>query len=434
MKTYIQLLRTNPDYFRLWIAQAVSLLGDWFNTLVLSALVSNLTDGSGLAISVMLLCRFVPPLIVGPFAGVLIDRFNRKNLLILSDVLRVFIVLGFLLIHTRDSLWLLYVLTVLQFGVSTIFEPGRSALLPAVVHADDITAANVIGTMTWSAMLAAGGALGAVVAGAFGTSTALIFDAASFAVSALLIASVQPRFAAQLNHHESDSKAKSDGKQPNIMDGLRYVRAHPSVLIALLIKPGGVVGSMDTLIIIYATSLFVVGDKGAGSLGILWALFGVGSVLGFPLFSRLNKDGSIRTMRRLIILAYGFLTAGWFIFGAAQSLWIAGLGLFVRAIGGNVYWTYSTVILQKSSPDDYLGRIFSLDWIGWQASLVISIIITGFLLEQLGEESVRAVVFGTGVVSVIVLLLWTQAVRWLENYESRTAASHEPERAEMAIS
>jgi MFS family permease len=96
MNAYWQLVRRNPGYARLWLAAAVSLLGDWFNTIVLLALVSRFTEGSGVAISVFLLARTVPPLLIGPYAGVLADRFNRKYLMIAADLLRAAVVLGFL--------------------------------------------------------------------------------------------------------------------------------------------------------------------------------------------------------------------------------------------------------------------------------------------------------------------------------------------------
>src|SRR5512144_2655259 len=99
MSGYIRLLRNNPDYARLWIAQAVSLLGDWFSTIALSTLVVSYAgeQNAGLAVSGLLLARFLPPLLVGPYAGVLVDRLNRKWLMIFSDVLRTIIVLMFLL-------------------------------------------------------------------------------------------------------------------------------------------------------------------------------------------------------------------------------------------------------------------------------------------------------------------------------------------------
>jgi MFS family permease len=336
---------------------------------------------------------------------VLLDRFDRKRLLIFSDVARVFIVLGFLLADSPGKIGLIYLFTVLQFAVSALFEPGRSAFLPSIVPKEDIVQANILGSMTWSAMLAVGGSLGGLVAGVFGTPTALIIDSLTFAVSAVFLSQIRPQ---EMVSTERPTRSPSVQPLSDFVDGLRYARRHPDIGMTLMVKAGGVVGSLDTLMIIYATSLFVVGDKGAGSLGILWAAYGVGSILGPILFQPFN-DGSVAVQRRLIVAAYMFVTAGWLIFAAAPSLTVAALAIVVKALGG-IYWTYSSSILQRLTEDRYLGRVFSLDLMGFQASLVTSIIITGLVTNQVGPAHVRAVVWGTALVSLVPLSLWSWAV------------------------
>ena len=170
MNAYWRLLRNNPDFTRLWLAQVVSLLGDWFNTIVLAVLVEEYSGGSGLAVSLFLLARFVPPMLVGPWAGVLVDRFSRKRLLILSDLLRALVVLLLLLADGPHMLWLVYVLTALQFTLSAVFEPGRNALLPALLPKEGLVLANTLGSVTWSTMLAVGAIAGGIVASQLGTS------------------------------------------------------------------------------------------------------------------------------------------------------------------------------------------------------------------------------------------------------------------------
>jgi MFS family permease len=413
----LQLLRRNPAYARLWGAQAVSLIGDWFNTIVLSALVSAYTGGSGLAISLLLLARFLPPLIVSPLAGVLLDRYDRRLLLIVSDVVRIFVVLGFLFVTGPERVWLIYALTIVQFSFSALFEPGRSALLPAVVQRDDLVAANILGSVTWSVMLAVGGALGGLVSGLLGTAAALIIDAATFAISALLIWSI--RLPADVTRPRQPVSGKSSGLH-DYLEGLRYARRNRETLLTLLVKAGGNVGNIDALLIVYATVLFVVGADGSGSLGILWSAFGIGAVLGPILVERWN-NGTVRAMRRIILAGYVFITVGWFLLAGAPGLLLAAIAIIVKAIGSSLYWTYSSAILQKTVDDAYLGRIFSLDMAGFQLFTVLSIIVTGAALEAFGDENVRAIVVVTGVLSLIPLVLWAAAVRWLEHHRQAVA-------------
>ncbi len=419
MYGYVQLLRDNPNYARLWIAQAVSLLGDWFNTIALSTLVARFANQSGLAIALLLLARFLPPLLVGPFAGVLVDRLNRKRLLIFSDSLRVVVVLLFLLATGPEWLWLIYLLTVIQFSLSALFEPARSAIIPALVKPDDLVRANLLGSATWSVMLAAGAALGGLVAALFGTAIALCIDAASFAISALLIASIE--WKPTSGQAAQPSPASREAAQLGFRDGLRYIAKHPATGAVLLVKLGGSVGSVDALMVIYATQLFVLGENGTGSLGILYAAFGIGAVIGPLLLDRFN-NGTVHTMRRLIAVGYACLTFGWFLFSGAPTLFLVALAIAVKAIGSSIYWTYSSVIIQKVTPDHFLGRLFSLDLAGFQLSTVISVLITGWVIDLVGPAGVRRVVFGTGIASLLPLLLWIAALPWIERQEAAIPA------------
>lgn len=412
MRAYLNLLRANPQYARLWLAQAISLLGDWFNTIVLSALVTRYSENSGLAISLLLLARFLPPLIFSPVAGVLLDRYDRRKILIASDVLRAVIVPGFLLVDSPGELWLIYALTVLQFSIGAVFEPGRAALMPSLVQREDLVKANILGSITWSAMLAIGGAAGGLVAAVLGTEFALIFDAGTFLLSAALIVAIRPPRRREL----PEISAGSGSGLRDYIDGLRYAVRNPATGLALLIKAGGNFGNIDTILVVFATSLFVVGQDGTGSLGVLWSAFGVGAVIGPLIIDRFN-DRTVARMRRLVLVGYAMMTIAWVMLGAAPTLLIAAAAVLLKAMGGSVYWTYSSVIIQRSVDDAYLGRLFSLDMALFQLATVLSIIITGAALEALGQASVRAVTLGTAVISLIPLAIWGLAVHWIEHRE-----------------
>jgi MFS family permease len=418
--TYFRLLQRNPNFACLWYAQAISLLGDWFNTIILSALVARYSENAGLAVSILLLTRFLPPLMVSPIAGVLLDRFDRRRLLILSDVARIFIVLGYLFATSPDHIWLVYVLSALQFSFSALFEPGRSALLPGLVKPDDLVRANLLSSVTWSVMLAVGGALGGFVSAVLGSQIGLLLDAATFAVSAVLIASIRinPALAA-LNTAETDDAPGKAG----FVEGLRYARRQPGLIPALLVKAAGSIGNMDVAIVLYGTLLFAIGGDGSASLGLLWSAFGVGAVLGPVLINRLN-DGRVRRMRSLIIVGYAFIALGWFALAGAPALVLAMLAITVRAMGGSINWTYSSVIIQKTVANDYLGRMFSLDQAAFQAMTVVSIIVTGLALQALGDEAVREIVAFTGVLALLPLVGWALTVRWLRRAPEIPEADH----------
>ncbi|HSK64704.1 MAG TPA: MFS transporter, partial [Pyrinomonadaceae bacterium] len=129
---YIDLLRRNRAFRQLWLGQVVSQMGDWFNTIALYTIILNLT-GSGRDVGLLLVARFLPSFLFGPLSGVVADRFSRQRIMIISDLLRALVVLGFLFVRTADQLWIVYVLTVLQLGLATFFEPAKTAAIPSIV-------------------------------------------------------------------------------------------------------------------------------------------------------------------------------------------------------------------------------------------------------------------------------------------------------------
>src|SRR5215210_9168498 len=144
---YIDLLRGNRAFRQLWLGQVVSQLGDWFNTIALYTIILNLT-GSGRDIGLLLVARFLPSFIFGSLSGVVADRFSRRSIMIVSDLLRALVVLGFLFVRRADQLWLIYVLTVFQLGLSTFFEPAKTAAIPSVVEDRELIAANALSSVT----------------------------------------------------------------------------------------------------------------------------------------------------------------------------------------------------------------------------------------------------------------------------------------------
>src|SRR5262245_27939284 len=283
----------NPAFRRLWLAQAVSLIGDWFTLIALGVVVSRASGGSGVAVAAFLLTQLVPTAVVGPFAGVLADRFDRRRLLIVSDALRAGIVLLLIPAVRGGTLWPIYALGLAHFTVATVFAPARSALVPRLVRGSELVAATTLTSVTWSVMTALGGMLGGSVLELVGASAAFAVDALTFVASAGLISTI-----ASPPAPEPDSGPEPAG--PGLREGLRYVRSAPATAAVLLVKSIAGLGLVDTFLVIYATRVFPLGDGGAVSLGLLWACFGSGALLG-PVALNLVNDGSVRRMRRLIV-------------------------------------------------------------------------------------------------------------------------------------
>ena len=143
MNPYYALLRTNRNYRLLFIGQTVSQLGDWFSAVAVYALLLDLT-GSATAVAWMMIMQFLPFAIVGPAAGVVVDRVNRRTLMIAADVLRGIVVLGLLVIRRPDQVWIAYAVTAVMVSASAFFEPARTATIPNITSADELMPANAL--------------------------------------------------------------------------------------------------------------------------------------------------------------------------------------------------------------------------------------------------------------------------------------------------
>ena len=402
MSDYFSFLRLRPQFRSLWLAQVISLTGDWFNTIA-SVIIVNRYSASGLAVGGLFIARALPPFLLGPVAGVFADRFDRRKVLVLSDLLRAGIVLCFLQVDRPERLWLLYVLTVLQFSVSAFFEPARAALVPALVEGNELLTANTLSSITWSAMLALGGAIGGLTASLFGVRVSLIVDAVSFLASAALVLSITGQFRVDAVH------ALESGWQ-NFADGMNYVRKNLDVGLVTLVKAMGQVGSFDIISALYAAHVFRHGRDGATTLGLMFTAFGIGSVVG-PLISNWLGDSSTVWLRRAILGGFICMPLAWLIVGLAPALPVVLAGCILRGAGGSINWTYSDVLLQMTVPNHLLGRVFAFDIAIFTLAVSISLWLTGFVTDTF-HLSPRTIVLLLAIGSLAPLAVWSAALRW----------------------
>jgi len=172
------------DFARLWTGQLISNVGDWVNYVALTALVWHLTESAWM-VAVLRACHAVPFLLLGPFAGVLVDRWNRKATLVVVDVLRAGLVLLFPFVSDVGTI---FAITIVFNIVSTLFSPAKNALIPQIVGERQLLAANSLSSTTQNMAMVLGPALGGLLLAAAGTAAAFYFDSASFVLSAIAIA------------------------------------------------------------------------------------------------------------------------------------------------------------------------------------------------------------------------------------------------------
>ncbi|NIS80916.1 MAG: MFS transporter [Anaerolineales bacterium] len=403
--SYVHLLRTNERFRYLWYGQIVSLLGDWFNLIASASLVGELT-GTGLAVGGLFVVRMLAPFLISPLAGVLADRYNRKWLLILTDLLRAVVVLGFLLVRTPGHVWLLYTLTATQLAISGIFFPTRTAILPDIVSSHELGAANAITSATWSIMLALGAALGGLVAGGWGIYPAFFIDALTFLLSAFFLTRIRytPR------SHPEEAKVGMRATFQQYVAGLRYFKTHPDILAIALHKAAFSLfsgGAFQVIQVALAERVFVIGEGGGIGLGILYAVVGVGTGVG-PIISRAFTGDRDRPLRIALAISYPLASLGALITASLVSFEVVVLGTILRAVGGGINWVFSNQLLLQNVPDEVRGRVFAAEFAFFTLASALGALSGGWALDhpQIGIRGSLLLMAGVTLTPGVLWFLW----------------------------
>jgi MFS family permease len=401
--SYSALLRGNRNFRLLWLGQIVSLTGDWFNLIASAALIADLTQ-SGTAIGSLFVVRMLAPFLVSPMAGVVADRYNRKHILLATDLLRAVVVLGFLVVRSAEQVWLLYVLTAVQLGISGFYFPTRNAILPDLVSRPELGAANAISAATWSTMLALGAALGGLVAGLWGNQPAFVIDGLTFVISAYFLSRIvyQP----PISPESSDKTVRGALRQ--YLDGLRYMQKQLDILIIALHKPAIallITTGFQVIQVRIAEQVFVMGKGGGISLGIMYGVVGIGTGLG-PILARYFTGDRDRSLRTAIIFGYLLSAVGLLIAAPLTNFYILQFGILLRGIGAGTVWVFSTQLLLQLTPNQVRGRVFATEYAIFTLMSAISAAVTGPAMDIIGISGLLAWMASLSLLPMVLWMLW----------------------------
>ena len=411
MNPYLSLLRRNRNFRLLYIGQTISQLGDWFNTVAVYALLLDLT-GSARAVAWMLIVQMLPIALVGPLAGVVVDRLNRRRIMMAADLIRGCLILGLLVVRRPDQIWIAYAVTALTVSAQAFFEPARTATIPSVTSAGELLPANALASATWSAMLAIGASIGGLVTAAFGRNIAFVVNAASFFVSCGFIAATRYN-ATPAERPRLRGLADLTGVS-DLADGIRYIRGSSHVAALLFVKAGwGLAGGILLLLTIFGQRVFPVGGSTAAGIGALYGARGIGAALG-PILLRYILGQKPSALRRAIGPAYFIIGVFYAALSWAPGLATAAVCVLFAHFGGSILWVFSTVLLQMEVPDQFRGRVFAAELALVTLTSSMSSYLTGSALD--GGASPRLVSFWLGALFFVPGAVWLLIVsRWKES-------------------
>ena len=411
--SYWRLIRDNRNFRRLWLAQIVSETGDWFYVLAVYSLLLQFT-GAAQSVGFALVLQVLPSTLVSPTAGVLNDRIRRKHVMIAADLARMVIVLGMMLVRSRELVWLVYPLLFLETVMWGFFEPARSAVVPNLVGEDRLLEANTVSSMTWSFNFAVGSALGGVVAVFLGREAVFLLNALSFLCSALLIRG--------MNFEEPHATETSPFRIKELFDfspvaeGVRYIWRDTRLLATAMLKGGvGIMGANWVIFPILGERIFPVHFRGMDTargavlgMSLLMGARGVGALLGPLTATRWARGGGSR-MRTGILIGFLAGALGYLLLARAPILALACLSAAIAHGGTSTVWVFSTTLLQRFSEDKFRGRVFAAD-LGFSMLMIAA---SGYLASLAIDRGagVRTVAAWTGVAMFVPALAWLWAMR-----------------------
>src|SRR5271168_3467770 len=413
LASYALLVRRNRNFRRLWMAQIVSEIGDWFYTLSIYTLLLQLT-GRASSVALALVLQVLPQTLVGPTAGVVNDRLRRKHVMIAADLVRVVVVLAMLLVRSSSMVWLVYPLLLAETIMAAFFEPARSAVIPNIAAKGEVLIANTLSSATWSVNLLIGASVGGVVAAFFGRDTVFILNALSFLATAILIAGM--RFAEPHAESAAPLRPRDLVDFSPVLEGIRYIRNHRTLLPTVFAKGGELmIGPSWVIFTVMGAHEFAVHWRGIDpargamlGMSILLGGRGLGALVG-PLVSARWAGRSDRRLQLGILFGYLTVAIGYGALGSSRTVWMAAACAMLAHMGGSTVWVFSTTLLQLHTEDRFRGRVFSADLGFSMFTIAAGAYLCGRLLDS--GVSARTVATWTGFVMLIPAALWALAMR-----------------------
>jgi MFS family permease len=425
MSEFLQLLKSNRNYRYAWSGQVVSEIGDHFNNVAVFSLALANT-GSGLVVTGIMLSRAIPAVMAGPIAGVILDRLDRKQIMIASDLIRAVVAIGFILAIPRSDTWLLYLLSALLMFASPFFTSGRSAILPTIANKTELHTANSLTQTTQWMTLTIGAFLGGTSVTQFGYKLAFAFNAFSFLFSAACIS----RLRVERGDFRAERTTLAEDKvvRPwhEYTEGLRYMRASPLILGLALVGVGWASGGGAAQILF---SLFgeLVFNRGPAGIGYLWAAAGVGLLVGGTFAHWLGKRISFSAYKRTISICYVIHGGAYVIFSQMRDFQLALLFLAISRGAIAVSSVLNMSQLLRHVSDQFRGRVFAtMETMQW-STMMLSMAGAGVASQS---WSPRTIGVASGLLSSSTAFFWLWA-NWTGRLPEPALEGVEPEEIEV---
>ena len=375
---YWELIKTNSQYRRLWSATVISMLGEWFNTIALFLLIFKYTESEfllGILFTVRMLCFAL----LQPISGLLADRYNRKQIMLWTNILQMFLALGFLAVDGPEDIpWMLGLSGVMML-LHGAYVTAERAALPNIVSKEHLATANALDAASWSTALCLGAMLGGVVVEYYGTDAAFIIDSLTFLLSAILLV---PLTMPQTFDKDLEGSLFTTAAS-NIRKGWKRITKETRLLRIVFAKASWNIagGGLAGVFLVVAGS-DVDGFGIALGFGLFFFARGIGTGTG-PILARkfLTNQNKWPLLVGVLVMISGFF---YFFVGytLGVNLWLTVALIMLAHSASGANWVLSTILTQMWVEDEIRGRVFSIDMLIMSLAFSASSASAGYLLES----------------------------------------------------
>ncbi len=389
----------NRDFSLLWISQIISQFGDRLNQMALLALIYRFAPGSTTQIAKLMAFTIIPVFVIGPMAGVYVDRWDRRRIMVVSDFLRGLLVLSiaFYFIN-RDALWPVYVVVFLVFCVSRFYVPAKMAIIPDMVETDDLLLANSLVNTTGMVAAMMGFGVGGILVSVVGARGGFIIDASTFLVAGLMIFFVSAKVRRVPRREEIIGVGKEimavvrKSVLQEIKEAVVFLRHQPQLrsCFGVLFFLWAALGAVYVVAIVFVQQTF---GSATREIGLLVVGLGLGLFLGSLAYGRLgHQKHSFKTIFVCVfgtgVVLFGFVSA----VAKYPNLMLAIALAFILGLAVSPVMVISQTLVHQLTDSSMRGRLFSSLEISDHFAFLLSMFIAAPLADRVGPVTVLMLV------------------------------------------
>lgn len=383
-------------YSKLFFSGMINGLGDRFSQVAMLTLLLKLT-GSGFSVGMVMMLRLLPFLFFAPIGGRLADRFPRKNILVITDLGRIIFAFSFLLVHSENEVWIIYISAFVLAAGEAIYAPVRKSVLPLMVKRNDFARVNSLEQVLTGIVLIIGAFSGGIISFIWGQSIAFCMNGLSFLIAALINSTITLK--------ETKIRPNSECRNHSFLLSVRTMIRYSfsiQIIISCILLVSLVNGIDNVLISIYAVKVFHLGDLG---VGVFYGALGVGLVLSFSIASRLKKHFIVIGFICLFFEGMMLIFLSISIIATMAILAFSSAALF-SGIGNTCFET----VMMKEIPDEFRGTTFGLTEALSNFLLGLSMFFSGTVLAFISPRHL-GFIGGLGFIIISIVLCFVLIVR-----------------------